>query len=195
MTEWLDKQSSMMFVGMEILIHEKVRLLQGILPLPFEIFYKEVWGFRKISPLSADRLMQDNGLFFPIIPTNEWAIKVVPKGKEYIMPALLLRDAGAGEGGAVQRVAIAIDSTSKGFFPRRNKNMIVDYKDLRLIPQYRKKFPQPEHDYHPAELSADLLAKYLVMKYVSGRYGTAPTKASNYSQIDDLIRFVVKTKR
>jgi hypothetical protein len=195
MQEWMEKQSSMLFVGMEILIYEKARLLQDARPEPFERFYREAWGFRKISALSMDRLMQDNGLFFTRVPPNEWVVKMSPKDKEYILPALLLRDAGKGGGGTVQRVAVTIDSTSKGFFPRKSKRLPIDYKDLRFIPQYRKKFSLSEYDYHPAELSADLLAKFLVMKYVSSRYGTAPAKTADYSQIDVLMKMVGEARR
>jgi hypothetical protein len=190
MQEWADKQSSMFFVGMEVLIREKTLLLQNNRSGTVERFYKEVWGFRKIPPLSTDRLMRDNGIFFPSVPPNEWVMRLSPKGKEYIMPALLLHDAGKEGGGTAQRVAISIDSTSKGFFPRKSKKSPLDYKDLRLIPNYRKKFPLSEYDYHPSEISADLITKYIVMKYVSARYGTAPTKISEYSQIDVLMRML-----
>ncbi|MDR2694316.1 MAG: hypothetical protein LBB74_08925 [Chitinispirillales bacterium] len=189
MHEWAEKQSNMFFVGMEVLIREKAFLLQNNRRGTFEKFYTEVWGFRKIPVLSIDRLMQDNGIFFTRIPPNEWVLKLSPKDKEYIMPTLLLRDAGKS-GGTVQRVAITIDSTSKGFFPRKSKKSPIDYRDLRQILNYRKKFPLSEYDYHPAEISADLLTKYIVMKYVSTHYGTAPTKISEYSQIDVLMRML-----
>lgn len=186
MQDWSDKQSNMFFVGMEILIREKALLLQNNRRETFERFYTEVWGFRKIPVLSIDRLMQDNGLFFLRIPPNEWVIKLAPRDKEYIMPALLLRDAGK-VGGTAQRTAITIDSTSKGFFPRKSKKSPIEYRDLRLMTYYKKKFPLSEYDYHPAEISVDLLTKYVVMKYVSARYGTAPRKISEYSQIDVLM--------
>jgi hypothetical protein len=190
MQEWAEKQSSMFFVGMEMLIREKTLLLQNNRRETFEKFYADVWGFRKIPALSIDRLMQDNGIFFSRVPPNEWVIKLSPKDKEYIMPALLLRDAGKGGGGTAQRVAVTIDSTSKGFFPRKSKKSPIDYRDLRNISHYRKKFPLAEYDYHPAEISADLLTKYVVMKYVSAHYGTAPTKISEYSQIDVLMKML-----
>ena len=190
MQEWADRQSNMFFVGMEMLIREKALLLQNNRRETFEKFYAEVWGFRKIPALSIDRPMQDNGIFLSRIPPNEWVIKLSPKDKEYIMPALLLRDAGKGGGGTAQRVAIIVDSTSKGFLPRKGKKALIDYRDLRLISHYRKKFPLSEYDYHPVEISTDLLTKYIVMKYVSGRYGTAPTKISEYSQIDVLMKML-----
>ncbi|GBU22092.1 hypothetical protein R80B4_01997 [Fibrobacteres bacterium R8-0-B4] len=190
MQEWADNQSSMFFVGMETLIREKTLLLQNNRRETFEKFYTDVWGFRKIPVLSIDRLMQDNGIFFSPVPPNEWVIKLSPKDKEYIMPALLLRDAGKSGGGTAQRVAITIDSTSKGYFPRKSKKSPIDYKDLRMISNYRKKFSLAEYDYHPAEISADLLTKYIVMKYVSAHYGTAPTKISEYSQIDVLMKML-----
>jgi hypothetical protein len=196
MRDWLEHPSKMLFVGMEMLIHEKVLLLQGRNPRPFEKFYREVWGFRKINVLSIDRLMEDNGIYFTSVPPNEWVIKVSPnpKDREYIMPALMMREAGK-EGGAVQRVAITIDSTSKGFFPRKSKKTPIEHKDLSFIIHYRKKFPLAEYDYHPAELSADLLAKFLVMKRVSVQYGTAPAKASEYSNIDVLMKMVEEAKK
>jgi hypothetical protein len=190
MQEWADKQSSMFFVGMETLIREKTLLLQNGKRGIVEKFYAEAWGFRKIPELSIDRLMQDNGIFFSRVPPNEWVIRLSPKGKDFIMPALLLRDAGKDGGGTALRVAVTIDSTSKGFFPRKSKKLPIDYKELRLITHYRKKFPLSEYDYHPAEISADLITKYIVMKYVSARYGTAPTKVSEYSQIDVLMRML-----
>jgi len=190
MQEWAEKQSNMFFVGMEVLIREKTLLLQHNRREIFEKFYANTWGFRKIPALSIDRLMQDNGIYLTRVPPNEWVIKLSPKDKEYIMPALLLRDAGKEGGGTAQRVAISIDSTSKGFFPRKSKKSPIDYRDLRLILNYRKKFPLSEYDYHPAEISADLLTKYLVMRYVSARYGTAPTKISEYSQIDVLMKML-----
>jgi len=194
MSEWQKHRSRMFFVGMEILIHEKVLLLQSRSPQPFEKFYREVWGFRKISALSIDRLMEDNGIYFTNVPPNEWVIRTAPKGKEFIMPALLMREVGK-EDGVVQRVAITIDSTSKGFFPRKSKKTPIEYRDLNFITQYRKKFPLSEYDYNPAEMSADLIAKFLVMKYVSGSYGTAPAKTSDYSQIDALINMVEEAKK
>jgi len=194
MRDWMENKSRMLFMGMEILIHEKVLLLQSRNPQPFEKFYREVWGFRKINALSIDRLMEANGIYFTHVPPNEWVIKASPKGKEYFMPALLMREVGK-EGGAVQRVAITIDSTSKGFFPRKSKKTPIDYKDLSFIIQYRKKFPLSEYDYHPAELSADLLAKFLVMKYISAQYGTAPAKVSDYSQIDVLMKMIEEAKK
>jgi hypothetical protein len=190
MQEWMKNQTSMLFVGMEILIHEKVGLLQQSRASTFEKFYSEAWGFRKIPALSIDRLMQASGIFLTRFPPNEWVIKFTPSDKEYIMPALLLRDAGKGGGGTVQRVAVVIDSTSKGFFPRKSKKTPLEYKDLRAATHYRKKFPLSEYDYHPAELSADLLAKYIVMKYVSSGYGTHPAKVSEYSQIDLLMKML-----
>jgi len=190
MQEWSERQSNMFFIGMEILIREKALLLQNNRRETFEKFYTEVWGFRKIPALSIDRLMQDNGLFFSRIPPNEWVIKLSPRDKEYIMPALLLRDAGKRGGGTAQRVAITIDSTSKGFFPRKSKKSPIEYIDLRHISYYRKKFPLSEYDYHPAEISVDLLTKYVVMKYVSAHYGTAPRKISEYSQIDVLMKML-----
>jgi len=190
MQEWAEKKSSMFFVGMEILIREKALLLQNNRRETFEKFYTEVWGFRKIPALSIDRPMQDNGIFLSRVPPNEWVIKLSPKDKEYIMPALLLRDAGKDGGGTAQRVAITIDSTSKGFLPRKGKKALIEYRDLRLIPYYRKKFPLSEYDYHPTEISVDLLTKYTVMKYVSAHYGTAPTKISEYSQIDVLMKML-----
>jgi len=191
MQEWAAKQSSMFFVGMEVLIREKMLILQNNRRSAFEKFYTDVWGFRKIPALSIDRLMQDNGIFFTNVPTNEWVIKLSPKDKEYIMPALLLRDAGKRRGGGTAlRVAISIDSTPKGFFPRKSKKSPIDYRDLRLISHYRKKFPLSEYDYHPAEISVDLLTKYIVMKFVSAHYGTAPTKISEYSQIDLLMKML-----
>ena len=194
MREWMEQRSKQLFVGMEILIHEKVLLLQFRNTRQFEKFYSEVWGFRKINVLSIDRLMEDNGIYFTNVPPNEWVIKVSPKGKEYIMPALMMRETGKG-GGAVQRVAITIDSTSKGFFPRKSKNTPIEYKDLSFIIQYRKKFLLSEYDYHPAELSADLIAKFLVMKRVSGQYGTATAKVSEYSDIDVLMKMVAEAKK
>ena len=190
MHEWAEKRSSMFFVGMEVLIREKVLQLQNGRPDTFEKFYRDAWGFRKIPALSIDRLMHDKGIFFSSVPSNEWVIKLSPRDKEYIMPALLLRDAGKGGGGTAQRVAITVDSTSKGFFYRKGKKSPIDYKDLRHIAYYRKKFPLSEYDYHPAEISADLLTKYIVMKYVSAHYGTAPTKISEYSQIDMLMKML-----
>lgn len=190
MQEWAEKQSNMFFVGMEVLIREKALLLQNNRRETFEKFYTNVWGFRKIPALSIDMLMQDNGIFFSSVPPNEWVIKLLPKDKEYIMPALLLRDAGKGGGGTVQRVAIIIDSTSKGFFPRKSKKAPIDYRDLSMISYYRKKFPLSEYDYHPVEISVDLMTKYIVMKYVSAHYGTAPTKISEYSQIDILMKML-----
>jgi hypothetical protein len=189
MAEWMENESSMMFVSMEMLISEKVRVLQASKSEQFERFYKDIWGFRKINKLSFDdALVHDEGMFFSRIPQNEWVIKVTPKGKEYIMPALMLRDDGTGTAGTALCVAITIDSTSKGFFPRKSKSMPVDYKDLRLIAEYRKMFPLSERYYHPSDLSADLIAKYLVMKYVSGHYKTAPGKISDYSRIDVLMK-------
>jgi len=192
MQEWSEKKSSMFFVGMEVLIREKMLLLQNNRRETFEKFYAEAWGFRKIPPLSIDKLMQDNGTFFARVPVNEWVIKLSskPKDKEYIMPALLLRDAGKSGGGTAQRIAVSIDSTSKGFFPRKGKKSPLEYRDLRMIPYYRKKFPLSEYDYHPAEISVDLLTKYIVMKYVSANYGTAPTKISEYSQIELLMKML-----
>jgi hypothetical protein len=190
MTEWADRQSSSFFVGMEIFIREKVRLLQLRQPEPFEKFYASAWGFRRIPALSIDRIMQDNGLFFTRVPANEWVIKVSPRDREHILPALLLRDAGKDAGGTVQRVAVVIDSTSRGFFPRKSKRLPIEYRDLRQVPNYRKKFPLSEYDYHPAELSADLIAKFLVMNYVSGRFGTAAARTADYSQIDVLMGMV-----
>jgi len=191
MQEWAEKQSSMFFVGMEVLIREKVLLLQNNRRETFEKFYAEIWGFRKVPVLSTDRQMRDNGIFLANVPPNEWVIKPSPKDKEYIMPALLLRDAGK-KGGTARRVSISIDSTSKGFFPRKSKKSSIDYRDLSLVPNYRKKFPLSEYDYHPTEISADLLTKYIVMKYVSAHYGTAPTKISEYSQIDVLMKMMWK---
>jgi hypothetical protein len=188
MRDWAENQSSMQFVGMEILVHEKVRLLQSVSPEPFEKFFSEIWGFHKIRPLRASKQMLDQGFFFPRVPPNEWVIRL--KGKEYIMPALLMRDAGKEAGGTVQRVAITVDFTSKGFNTRPNRRTVIDYRDLRLVPLYRKKFPQSEYDYHPVELSADLLAKFLVMQYVSASYGTAPARTVHYSQIDVLMKYV-----
>jgi len=190
MQEWSEKRSNMFFVGMEVLIREKVLQLQNNRRETFEKFYTEVWGFRKIPALSIDNMMRDNGVFFSRVPPNEWVIKLSPKDKEYIMPALLLRDAGKSGGGTAQRVAVTVDSTSKGFFQRKGKKAPLDYKDLRLIPYYRKKFPLSEYDYHPVEISVDLLTKYIVMKYVSAHYGTAPTKISEYSQIDVLMKML-----
>jgi len=194
MRGWMEQRSRMLFVGMEILIHEKVLILQSRNPRPFEKFYRDVWGFRKIGALSIDRLMEDNGIYFTGVPPNEWVIRVAPKGKEFIMPALMMREVGK-EGGVVQRVAITIDSTSKGFFPRKSKRTPIEYKDLSVITQYRKKFPLSEYDYHPAEMSADLVAKFLVMKHVSSSYGTAPAKTSDYSQIDVLMNLVEEAKK
>jgi hypothetical protein len=196
MREWMEQRSRLLFVGMEILIHEKVLLLQSRNPQPFEKFYRDVWGFRKINVLSIDRLMEDNGIYFTSVPPNEWVIKVSPKpkDKEYIMPALMMRETGK-EGGIVQRVAITIDSTSKGFFPRKSKKTPIEHRDLSFIIQYRKKFLLAEYDYHPAELSADLIAKFLVMKRVSAQYGTAPAKVSEYSQIDVLMKMVEESKK
>ena len=196
MRDWMEHRSKLMFVGMEILIHEKVLLLQFRSARTFEKFYREVWGFRKINALSIDRLMEDNGIYFTSVPPNEWIIKVSPnpKDREYIMPALLMRETGK-EGGALQRVAITIDSTSKGFFPRKSKKTPIEYKDLSFIIQYRKKFLLSEYDYHPAELSADLIAKFLVMKRVSGQYGTATAKVSEYSDIDVLMKMVAEAKK
>jgi len=190
MQEWADKQSSMFFVGMEILIREKALQLQNNRRETFEKFYTDVWGFTKIPALSIDRPMQDNGIFLSRVPPNEWVIKLSPKDKEFIMPALLLRDASKGGGGTAQRVAIYIDSTAKGFLPRKGKKAPIDYRDLRQISYYRKKFSLAEYDHHPAEISADLLTKYIVMKYVSAHYGTAPTKISEYSQIDVLMKML-----
>jgi hypothetical protein len=189
MQEWAEKPSSMFFVGMEALIREKMLLLQNNRRETFEKFYTEVWGFRKIPTLSTDRLMRDHGIFLAEVPPNEWVIKLSPKDKDYIMPALLLRDTGKG-GGTARRVAISIDSTAKGFSQRKGKKLPIDYKDLSLVPNYRKKFPLSEYDYHPAEISVDLLTKYIVMKHVSAHYGTAPTKISEYSQVDLLMKML-----
>lgn len=189
MQEWAEKQSSMFFVGMEVLIREKMLLLQNNRRETFEKFYADVWGFRKIPALSTDKQMREQGIFLSDVPANEWVIKLSPKEKEYIMPALLLRDAGKS-GGTARRVAISIDSTAKGFSPRKGKNLPIDYRDLSLVPNYRKKFPLSEYDYHPAEISVDLLTKYIVMKHVSAHYSAASTKISEYSQIDVLMKML-----
>ncbi|MFW6244697.1 MAG: hypothetical protein ACOC36_02310, partial [Fibrobacterota bacterium] len=101
-------------------------------------------------------------------------------------PALILEDSSKG---TMQSVGIIMDSTPKGFFPRMSKDGKFEYRDLNLIGQYRERFPHSEYNYHPDELSADLLAKYLVRKYLSSRYGTASAKKNEYSRIDKLIRY------
>jgi hypothetical protein len=160
-------------------------------PEPFERFYTETWGFRKIvPPLSVDEPAREGGFYFNRFPPNEWAIRLTPRGKEFIIPTLLLRDIGRDAGGIVQRVAIVADSTARGISPRRGRRTPVEYRELRQFSQYRMKFPQSDYDYHPAELSADLLAKFLVMNYVSAHYGTPPARAAHYSQIDVLMRMV-----
>ena len=188
MTDWMENQTSMRFVGMEILVHEKVRLLQTAMPAPFERFYRGIWGFRRLArPLDAAELAREHDIHFTRFPLNEWVIRAAPRGGEFIMPALLLRDSSAvGATSAPQRVAILADSSSRGFTLREPP----DYRDMRLFQRYRQRFPQSEHNYHPDALSADLLAKFLVAKYISAKYGTAPARAAHYSQIDVLIRYV-----
>ncbi|MDR2728236.1 MAG: hypothetical protein LBB56_03825, partial [Chitinispirillales bacterium] len=192
MRECVEKQSSMKFTGLEILIHEKVRVLQLISPQPFNNFYKEVWGFRRVDAPLVEGSVQERGQTLTSISPKEWVIKVSPKDKSYILPGLILRESGAGGMGSFSSVAITVDSTSKGFTVRKGKKTRFDYKDLSAVTQYRKKFPLSQYDYHPAELSADLIAKYLVMKYVSASYGTAQTRPSDYSQIEKLMTSVDK---
>ncbi|MCL2689763.1 MAG: hypothetical protein FWE57_07945 [Chitinispirillia bacterium] len=190
MREQMERQSSMKFIGLEILIHEKVRVLQLMSPEPFNNFYKETWGFKRIkAPIIADNL-RERGHTIASISPKEWVIKVSPRDKTYILPGLIRRDTGAGGVGSFHRVAITIDSTSKGFTARKGKRTSIDYRDLGTLTQYRKRFPLSQYDYDPSELSADLIAKYLVMKYVSANFGTAPTRAADYSEIERLMTSV-----
>jgi len=187
MRERMDMRSSLKFTVFEILIHEKVRMLQLKKPEPFEAFYRVIWGFRRINAPLIDRNLQDRGQFITSVSPKEWVIKASPRDRNYILPGLILRDDGKGGPGNLHRIAIAVDSTSKGFIPRKGRRSQIDYRDLSAVTQYRLMFPLSEHDYHPAELSADLIAKFLVMKYVSGRYGTTPSRFTDYSQIEELI--------
>ncbi|MDR0307510.1 MAG: hypothetical protein LBI42_11825 [Chitinispirillales bacterium] len=190
MRERMEMQSSLKFTGFEILIHEKVRILQLIIPEPFEAFYRVVWGFRKINTQLVDDIIQDRGQFLTSVSPKEWVIKASPRDKNYILPGLVLRDDGKGGAGNLHRIAITVDSTSKGFTPRKGKKSKVDYRDLSVVTQYRKKFPLSEYDYHPDELSADLIAKFLVMKYISSSYGTTPSRFADYSKIEELINIM-----
>jgi len=190
MRESMERQSSMKFIGFEILIHEKVRVLQLMSPQPFYNFYKETWGFRRIDAPLIDWSLQERGQILTSISPKEWVIKVSPKDKTYILPGLIRRDSGAGGAGSFHRIAITVDSTSKGFTARKGKRTSIDYRDLGAVIQYRKKFPLSQYDYDPSELSADLIAKYLVMKYVSANFGTAPARSADYSQIERLMTSV-----
>ena len=190
MRERMERQSSMKFIGLEILIHEKVRILQLMSPQSFENFYKETWGFRRVKTPLIGESLQERGHTITSISPKQWVIKVSPRDKTYILPGLIRRDTGAGGAGSFHRVAITVDSTSKGFTARKGKRTSIDYRDLSAVTQYRKKFPLSQYDYDPSELSADLIAKYLVMKYVSAAYGTAQTRFADYSQIERLMTSV-----
>lgn len=187
LNEWKDKQSSMFFVGLEVLIHEKVHVLQRINPAKFEQFYLNTWGFRKVAIPKLHDLIQERILVDPDAPSHEWVINLSPNKSNFILPAVILKDNRLGMGENVQRIGISIDSTKKGFLPRMNKSGRPEFRDLNSVSQYRKKFPLSEHDYHPHELSADLVSKYLVRKFVSDRYGTAAARAGDFSQIDLLV--------
>ena len=190
MREQMERQSSMKFTGFEILIHEKVRVLQLMSPQSFENFYKETWGFRKVKKPLIGETLQERGHTITSISPKQWVIKVSPRDKTYILPGLIRRDTGTGAAGSFHRVAITVDSTSKGFTVRKGRRTSIDYKELGTVTQYRKKFPLSQHDYDPSELSADLIAKYLVMKYVSANFGTAPARSADYSEIERLMTSV-----
>lgn len=179
---WKDKSSSTVFTGLELLLNDKIHILQNLNPAPFEKFYKHVWGFRKVTSTATHSVLQE------CLPLNgsrpQWVMKINSKENIHILPALILKDSSSS---TLQSVGIIMDSTPKGFFPRMSKDGKFEYRDLNLISQYREKFPHSEFNYHPHELSADLLAKYLVRKYVSSRYGTAAAKKEDYSRIDKLI--------
>ncbi len=185
--EWREKQSSGQYVGMEILIHEKMHVLQRMNPAPFERFYQKVWGFRKVNAPALKDLENERFIVNPDASTAEWVIKIPAKKTNYILPAIMLKDNSKGMGGNIRRVGISVDSTVGGFVPRMDDDGNLDVKDLDAIVQYRRKFPQSEHDYHPHELSADLVSKYLVMHYLSARFGTASVSKMDYSRIERLI--------
>lgn len=185
MKSWRQNKSSNFFKGLEIMVNDKVRILQKTNPAPFEQFYQDVWGFIKLKSAPSRKILRECLPSTPLSP--QWIMKIDTEQK-FILPALIPKTNSNVSKGSLKPVGIVMDSTAEGYFPKMNDNGEFEYRDLNTLSEYRDLFPLSEYNSHPHELSADLLSKYLVKKLVSSRYGTASVKDGDYSHIGRLIQ-------
>ncbi len=146
-----------------LLAHEQVHVLQRTHPQRFVSLYTEVLGFRHLDTVPDHPWLLENRVTNPDALDLGWIYKINIGGKDqWIRPDLMLRETSRPDMSIdVRIVAIELQESHGHFAVSLNEKGQARLRDLNSISEYKAIFPNPHENYHPNEISADLIAGWI----------------------------------
>ncbi|WP_374362344.1 hypothetical protein [Pseudoduganella danionis] len=146
-----------------LLIHEQVHVLQRAYPERFVSLYTEMLGFRHLDTLPDHPWLIEHRMSNPDAPDLRWIYKLNTAGKEqWIRADLMLRElVRPNMADDTRPVAIELIERNGTFMVAQDGKGQPRMRDLNSVSEYKDLFPNRTENYHPNEISADLIAGWI----------------------------------
>lgn len=146
-----------------LLVHEQVHVLQRAEPQRFVSLYTEVLGFRHLDPVPDHPWLLEHRATNPDAQDLGWIYRTTLGTQAlWIRPDLLLRKVDHPDlTRDVRLIGIELKETDGTFAVALDDKGRPRIQDLASIGSYRDAFPNRTENYHPNEISADLIAGWI----------------------------------
>lgn len=142
-----------------LLAHEQTHVLQRSQPAVFADFFTSVLGFEHVPALQSPWL-SERGVVNPDAPRNEW-VYPLPGGKQAVLPYLVLDNLTHPRMPQDFRTIAVMAEKVHGSWTWMQQDGVPVTQPLSELKAYANAFPNPHENYHPNEISADMLGYWL----------------------------------
>jgi len=148
--------------GADVLLHEQTHVLQRQQPARFESLHVDVYGFRRMSPPPRSTWHDTHVVANPDAPELCWAWqRPEAAGGSWIVPSVVLPDGAAPTLDAMQPVALEV-TQREGRWSFVDDATLARAPALGAVRDYGARFDWTDENFHPNELTADLVALWLL---------------------------------
>jgi hypothetical protein len=142
-----------------LLAHEQTHVLQRSQPAVFADLINSVLGFERVPALQSSWL-SERGAVNPDGPVNEWVFPL-PGGKQAVLPYLVLDNLTHPRMPDDFRTVAVMAEKAQGRWAWVMQDGVPVTQPLSDLKAYASAFPNPDENYHPNEIAADMLGYWL----------------------------------
>jgi hypothetical protein len=142
-----------------LLAHEQTHVLQRSQPAIFSDLIHSVLGFERVPELQSTWL-SERGVVNPDAPHNEW-VYPLPGDKQAVLPYLMLDNLTQPRMPDDFRTVAVMAEKNQGHWTWMLQDGLPVTQPLQELKAYVKAFPNPDENYHPNEIAADMLGYWL----------------------------------
>jgi len=173
-----------------LLVHEQAHVLERASPELFLSFYTQVLGFRRLDTLPDAPWIAERRVVNPDGPDLRWAFQVGAPGRtRWIRPDLILSTLEHPRMPQdFRKIAVKLVEREGALVVALDAQGQPLVEDLDAVKDYAAAFPNPDENYHPHEIVADLLGHHVTGSSLGQGAREHPLRAQTGSWIRDHLR-------